>query len=215
MEYDPKLDPDAQFDPEADDGYNEPMPVEQPKGKKFGVQVFKSAPKSLDQSLWELQEFGDPEKTGQVRGKSKRVKAVDHNARTRDLIASFGYDPCKEETWRMGRGGFSFKVDKYGLWDWSGTKAGKPLMYTQAVTGEDGLKRHLREMTSDKLAADNRKPKLFNLRACLARGENCSITVWTKQPNGRWTGADPLSPRVVRITAELVDSVVARKRKPR
>lgn len=177
--------------------------------KTFGVQRERET-KGVMSAIDDLIKWGDPERGG---GKPKRARPVDHNARTRDLIASFGYDPCKEETWRTGRGGFSFKVDKYGLWDWSGTKAGKPLLYVQAVTGEEGLKRHLREMTGTKPAIDNRKPKIDNLRACLARGENCSIVVWTKQPNGRWTGNTPESPRIVRITEALVDEVVARKRK--
>lgn len=166
--------------------------------------------KSLDQNLGELMEYGDSDKG---EGRKKRAKPVDHNARTRELIELFGYAATKEETWRTFPSGFSCKVDKFGLWDWSAIKPGKPVLYVQVVTGDNGLKVHLRAMTSDKKALDNRKAKIDNLRWCLSQGYNCVIVVWSKQPNGRWKGDEPKSPRIVKITSALVDEVVGRKRK--
>ncbi len=210
MNSDPFLNPVLFGESVVDDqGNSRPANLPPAKSKSGFWQAPRDA-LSLDQNVNEFIDHGDPERGA---GKKKRPKPVDHNTRTRELIEKWGYAGTKEETWRQFPSGFSCKVDKYGLWDWSGAKNGRPLLYVQVVTGENGLKTHLREMTSDKKALDNRKPKVSNLLWCLEQGYSLAVVVWTKQPNGRWSGDQPESPRVVKITRELVDQYISRKRK--
>jgi len=199
------------YDPEADDPdwqlYNQ-GPAEQPKVKGFGVQVRK--PKSLNEMLGERLEYGLPEdgegKTG------KKVKAPCHNARTFKYLQDRGLTPTKEEHWVLLRNGFGIKVDKYGLFDFSfrDPDPSKPLGYVQSVTGEKGLQVHMRNMTSNKIAFDNKRPRLENLLWCLDQGYYIGILVFDKAPNGRnW------DKRMVRVTREMVQGYLGRKRHTR
>lgn len=177
-----------------------------PRTKKKGFQQAPRENKSLDQNLFDRIDLGLPEDGA---GKKKRAKPVDHNPRMRKILEEKGYAATKKETWRTFPSGFSCKVDYHGLWDWEGTKYGVPPIYLQGVTGDHGMKTHLREMTSDKKALDNRKAKIDNLRWHIAQGHYCAFAVFDKQDNGRWAH------RIVRITTAMIDETVSRKRKPK
>lgn len=181
-------------------------PVPKPSGtKKFGHLV--RAPKDFAQQLGELMEYGDPEMGG---GRPKRTKPPDHNARTFAYLRERGLVPTREEHWVTLRNGQGIKVDKYGLWDFSfrDPDPDKPIGYVQAVTGEKGLQVHMRNMTSSRPAFDNKRPRLENLLWCLAQGYYLGILVFERHPNGRnW------DKRMVRVTREMVDGYLARKRK--
>lgn len=200
--YDPHTDPLAQFDPLADADDYQPQPQEQPQGKRKGFWQAPRKTEDLEQGLHDVITYGDPEKGG---GKPKRKKPVDHNKRSREYIEKAGYRANRLEKWQTLGSGFSCKIDYLGLWDFEGLKDGQPRLLVQ-VCGKTGKSAHLREMTSTKIAFDNKRPKIDNLRYCLAQGWRCYLLIWTAGANGRY------SAELIKITSALVAECVARKR---
>ncbi len=137
----------------------------------------------------------------------KRKKKVDHRQRTRELLEGYGYSVTLVEKTIRFRSGRIVKTDLNGLWDLQCMKAGQPPMYVQICGNPKDVQAHLRMMTSDKIALDNKKPRLVNLRDALASNSRCVIVSWEKQSNGRYTSS------ILKITDSLVDEYVERKKK--
>lgn len=160
------------------------------------------AGKEITVNAWELAEYGDPEKGG---GKRKRSKPVSHMKRTRAYLEGHGYSVVTVERMVVGAGGFAFKADYLGLWDMEGNKPGHPRLLVQ-VCGKSGLSEHRRKLCSDEKAWDNKKPRIDNLRFCLAQGWCCILLAWEKQENGRYKPIHEI------ITQRTIDDVLRRRR---
>lgn len=197
---------DPFFDPATDEdvGNGNSRPKERLViKKKPGFQ--RHTGKSSEVNAWELAEYGDPEKGG---GKAKRSKPVSHTARARKFLESFGYSVVHVERMVVGAGGFAFKADYLGLWDMEGNKEGHPRLLVQ-ICGKSGLNEHRRKLCSSEIAWDNKKPRIENLRFCLAQGWCCALLSFEKMPNGRYDA------RYEIVTQRTIDQVLARKRKPK
>jgi hypothetical protein len=194
---------DPFYDPETDEllengnvrSKDLPKPV-----KRAGFQRHEA--KSVTVNAWELAEYGDPEKG---KGKTKRAKQVNHGPRTRAYLEAHGYTVSKVEKMVVGRGGYAFKVDYLGLWDFEGLKAGHPRLLVQ-VCGKSGVSAHRRKLCSNELAQDNQRPRIENLRFCLAQGWCCVLLSWEKQENGRY------KPTYEIITQRTIDKVLEKRR---
>lgn len=196
----PEADPQSVDDPFAKFADDIKTQVSKPKG-------YWQRPRdaqSLADNVQGLIDHGDPERG--ATGRTARKKPVDHNARSRKYLESCGYAVTRLESWRTLGSGFSCKVDYLGLWDFEGLKSGHPRMLVQ-VCGKTGKSAHLRKMCSDSRALDNRRPRIENLRYCLAQGWRCVLLIWTANDKGRYES------EIVKITTEMVDEALARKRK--
>ncbi len=142
----------------------------------------------------------------------KRKAKVDHRERTRKLLEGYGYSVSLVESHIRLRTGVVITSDLMGLWDYACTKQGQPIMYVQICGNPKDVQAHLRAMTGDKKALDNKKPRIQNLRDCLSSGNRCVIISWEKQPVRQADGCYYVS-SILKITPAIVDEYVARKKR--
>lgn len=160
--------------------------------------------KTALQSLWEFVESGDPER-GKGKGRVKRKKSVDHNQRCREWIIAQNYRPERVDKWIQTLDGWR-PQDFLGIWDWRGVHSNGRVLYVQLTSKENMLTR-LGKMCSDKIANDNKRPLIENLRQCLKEGNVCLILGFEMNQSGRY------EPTVLRITEDVIQACLARKKK--
>jgi hypothetical protein len=169
--------------------------------KPTGFKRFEKTAMSLEDNLASWYREGSAEKGA---GK-KRKKPVNHKARSITYFERLGYTVEWLERFVTLPSGSAFKTDYHGLWDLR-ARQGDKWTYAQICGNHKDVMAHIRKMTSDKPAFDNRRKLIDNLRMDLDTAI-CCILSWEMMDNGRY------QPHLRILSSRDVDEALARKRK--
>jgi len=147
----------------------------------------------------------DPEKSGQVDGKSPRKKQPDHNERTAKYYADRGYLYVRTEWYSQRPDGFMWKRDLFGFADGLAFKGGR--FKAVQIKSRDNMGEGVRDMASSKeIKGMPYRTKRENLEAFLKAGGLIEVIGWEKV-GAFWQAT------VKEVTWETIQEVDSRRRK--